>query len=77
MSNDRPFDGVFKMGGVWASAGKDATKRGHIQVVEVGDGIQLSVPDYHAPIMNVAEARSLAGQLLELARRHEVRKGQA
>lgn len=74
MSNSS-FDGVFKMGGVCATAGttEDKTKC-WIRVAEINDGIKLTIPGYHTPVMTVAEARSLAAQIMEQARRHEVRK---
>lgn len=71
-----PFDGVIKMGGVWASAGaKESKGVCWITVKDCSEGVRITIPDYHAPIMTVAEARSLAAQIMEVARRHEIRKG--
>lgn len=71
-----PFDGVFKMSGVWASAGSEAAKSTcWVTLREVGEGIHLSVPDYRIAMMTVREARSLAAQIMEAARRHEIRRG--
>jgi hypothetical protein len=70
-----PFDGVYKMSGVYASAGTSEDKV-WITIREFGNGIQVLTPDFKAPVMTIAEARSLAAQIMELARRHEVRKAQ-
>lgn len=70
-----PFDGVFKMGGVLATAGTEVEKTScWIRVSETGRGVRVLIPDYYVPLMTVAEARSLAAQILECARRHEVRQ---
>ena len=61
------------MGGVWASAEYEAW----ISVREVDHGVVVrsSVDSNgHLPAMTVAEARSLAAQIMEAARRHEIRQ---
>ncbi len=73
MTNKVEFDGVFKMSGVWASVKCGEKSCCWIQIKEQDEGICLSVPDYYAPVMTVAAARSLAAQIMEAARRHEVR----
>lgn len=65
---------VFKMGGVWASASNKENKA-WVQIRELSEGVQILVPDFKTPVMTVAEARSFAAQLMEAARRHEVRNG--
>lgn len=63
---------VFKAGGVWASAANKEHKV-WVHIRELPEGVQILVPDFKAPIMTVAEARSFAAQIMEAARRHEVR----
>ena len=70
-----PFDGVFKMVGVWASGCNSAW----VQVQELDEGICIRAPSNSSgkfPSLTVPEARSLAAQIMEAARRHEIRKAQ-
>jgi hypothetical protein len=77
VSRAKPFDGVHKAAGVRASGLPEELKETScwVTVQELSAGVQLLIPDFKSPVMTIAEARSLAAQIMETARRHEIRKG--
>lgn len=72
MTKKVPFDGVYKMGGVYAGA--SAATRGWITVREMESGVAVVI-GLMTRVMTPAAVRSFAAQIMEAARRHEIREG--